>query len=333
MTRTLAERTEDEAPPVVRPGRLRLRRRLLLWSIPGLLLLSLLAFKLASVGILGNRLPAQFAAQDQAAMASTLGWIGMGNIGRGFRERLAAGDLAMLERDLPTALEEFTAAHRAEPDSCPPRANFAITSETVSDSELRQGNFIRALALLEPASTAALDDRECFSTTPASSPVVRDFVIQTPDRLNAKLASLKAGYITQTPEGFDYIKAPGGTILPPPPPQTVTIKPCPYEEDDSAMRDCITVRDKERAAKVAQGSGQSTPQQPQQPQQSQGGGQGPSQGGSGSVPGEQGGETDDGPQFPGPVEADPNAPSFCTTDGTPLGDLAAALCSTSGPLP
>ena len=168
------------APP--RPGRLALRRRLLIWSIPVVLLLLVFAVKLASVGVLGNRLPAQFAARDQAGMVSTLGWIDVGNIGRGYREQLAAGDMIMLGGDVPAAHEQFKAAHDKEPAACPPRGNFALTSETLSDRELKQGNFFKARTLLEPAVRAANDDTSCFATSTSPNPDIRAYISQTPER-------------------------------------------------------------------------------------------------------------------------------------------------------
>lgn len=303
------------------PGRLRLRRRLLLLSVPVLVLLLLVSIKLGSVGVLGNKLPAQFAAHDQAGMASTLDWIDVGSVGRGFKERLAAGDMAMLARDLPAALTEFKAAHEDEPSACPPRGNFALTSETLSDSELRQGNFVRTRELLEPAVRAAVDDRACFATTTTSFPIVRDFIIQTPDRLSAKLAALEAGYLTETPEGYDYLRSPAGTILPPP--AGISENTCPLIGDNATMRDCIAARDAERAAKVAAAQQPGQSQQPVPVQQE------PTRGGTGQT--EPGTGDGDGPQFPGPVEDRDGG--FCASDGTPLGDLAAALCTTSGPLP
>ena len=123
MTQTLpADEIEaTKAPAAQRPGRLALRRRLIDRSIPVLVLLGVFAVKLASVGILGNRLPGQFADRDQAGMESTVGWIDVGNFGRGYREQLAVGDMIMLGGDLPAAHEQFKAAHEKEPAACPPR--------------------------------------------------------------------------------------------------------------------------------------------------------------------------------------------------------------------
>ena len=80
-----------------------------------------------------------------------------------------------------------------------PRGNFALTSETVSDNELRQGNFANARTLLESAIQAANDDKPCFATSTSSSPEIRTFISQTPERLSSKLEALKAGAITVGP--------------------------------------------------------------------------------------------------------------------------------------
>lgn len=219
MTQTLppaesseAQETGHEKLTAARPSRLQLRRKLLLWSIPVLVLLLLLAVKIASVGILGNKLPGQFAARDDAAMQNTLEWIDVGNIGRGFREKFAQGDLLMLRGDVPGAFEEFKAAHEKEPGACPPRGNFTLISEKLSDSELKQGNFTKAREILTPAVEAAKGDPGCFTKFPSASPDIRAFVSETPERLSNKLAALKGGALTKTPDGYDYKRAPGGGI-------------------------------------------------------------------------------------------------------------------------
>ncbi|WP_099025110.1 hypothetical protein [Mycolicibacterium palauense] len=321
--------TDTDRTPTRRPGRLVLRRRLLLWSSPVLVLLVLLAVKLASVGVLGDRLPAQFHARDRAGMESTLHWIDLGKFGRGYREQLAAGDMLRLGGDDRAALEQFAAAHAAKPSACPPRANFALTSELLSDRELKQGNFFQARTLLEPAVQAAVGDKGCFTTSPSPTPEVRAFVAQTPDRLSTKLAALTAGAVTETPDGFDYIRTPGGGIDF----REGEPAPCPFDdEDDARLRECIKARDEERAQRVADAQGEPAPDQPpSEPDQPPAPGQTP--------PSQPPSESDPAIEFPGdpaPVTPDPQGKPtvpFCTPNGTPLGDLGAALCTTSGPLP
>lgn len=349
MTQTLppakagqAHEPEQTKPAVTPPSRLRLRRKLLLWSIPVVVLLLLLAVKLASVGILGNKLPRQFAARDDGAMQNTLEWIDVGNIGRGFREMLAAGDLLMLRGDLPGAFEEFKAAHEKEPSACPPRGNFALVSETLSDNELKQGHFTKAREILTPAAEAANGDTGCFTTFPSASADVRAFVGETPERLSNKLAALKAGALTKTPDGYDYKRAPGGGI------DFTESKtgPCPYADDESRMKECITLRDREvaqktEAAKQAKEQEDKAKQQQQQQQPPPPADPnqpappppapppGPPAPGTGPGTGANG-----APQYPDHVELrKAGQPGYCDPDGTPLGHLTAALCDTAGPQP
>ncbi|OBA95246.1 tetratricopeptide repeat protein [Mycolicibacterium fortuitum] len=327
--------TPEDNPAVARPSRLRLRRKLLLWSTPVLVLLLVLAVKVASVGILGNKLPRQFAARDDAAMQSTLEWIDVGNIGRGFREQFAQGNLLMLRGDVSGALEQFRAAHEKAPGACPPRGNYALVAETLSDHELKQGHFTKAREILTPAVHAANDDPACFTTFPSASADVRAFVGETPERLYNKLAALKAGALTKTPDGYDYKRAPGGGI------DFTESKtgPCPYADDESRMKECITMRDREVAQKTeaakqakeqedkANQQQQQSPADPNQPAPPPS----PAPPAPGTTPGA---EANKGPKYPDHVELRrADQPGYCEPDGTPLSQLTAGLCETMGPLP
>lgn len=317
MIRNPLRRTTDETDaPVgiedatVRPGRLQLRRQLLLWSTPALVVLLVLAVKLISVGVLGDRLPGQFAGRDGDAMTSTLEWIDFGKPGRGYREELADGDRALLKSDLPGALRHFKAAFDEEP-ACPPRANFALTSETMSDTEMRKGNFANARKLLEPAVKAANGDKGCFSTSTSPSKEVRKTVQQTPTRLANKLAALKAGRLTKTANGYDYQRNSSGDVDLPP---TDAGGQC-AGDDDAAQRDCIGRKDAERQAQ-------------QQTQAPQGNEPVPAPGtepAPGAVPGDKPGN-----DFPDPSR--PSSVPFCTAvPDDPLHNLGVEMCWTAGP--
>lgn len=297
-----------EAP--VRPGRLQLRRKLLIWSMPALVLLLVLAVKLISVGVMGDRLPGQFAGRDGDAMSSTLEWIDFGKPGRGYREELADGDRALLSSDYAGALRHFKAAFDEEP-ACPPRANFALASETISDTEVRKGNFANARKLLEPAVKAANGDKGCFSTSASPSKEVRRTVQQTPTRLANKLAALKAGRLTKTANGYDYQRNPSGDVDLPP---TGGGGQCPGD-DDAAQRDCIGKKDAERQVQ----------QQTQTPQGNQPVPAPGTEPAPGSAPGDKPGN-----DFPDPSRQ--SAVPFCTpAPDDPLHNLGVELCWTSGP--
>lgn len=332
------ENPQDESADI-RPSRLKLRRKLLLWSIPVLVLLLVLAVKIASVGILGNKLPGQFAARDDAAMQNTLEWIDVGNTGRGFREKLAQGDQLMLLGDVPGAFEQFRAAHELEPSACSPRGNFALTAERLSDNELKQGHFTKARELLTPAAEAAKGDPGCFATFPSASPDVRAFVGDTPERLSVKLAALKGGALTKTPDGYDYIRAPGGGIDF----TESATGPCPYEDDEDRMKQCIEMRDREIAQKTE--AARRAKEQEEAANQPPAPAPAPAPAGEpapveaprpapGPTPGEAARSEQGRPEYPDHVELrNPGEPGFCDPDGTPLGRLTAVMCSTAGPQP
>lgn len=327
MTIDSADRSADAGTTSQPPGRLRLRRRLLLWSSPAVVLLLLLAFKLTSVGLLGSQLPGEFVARDAAGMRNTLEWIDVGRLSRGSHERLAAGDANMLDRDAPAALQDFESAHQEDPAACPPRGNYAMTGELLSDRELAAGKFINARTLLEQVVQVADGDTACFATTPATDPTIKAFVTQTPERLHDKLDALKAGAITHTPDGYDYLRAPGGDILAL---QAGEPEPCPFDRsDEAALRACVESRDTERDQQLQQAQ-----------QQKAGEPQPPPALDARPAPPSPDAASEPGVQFPRgmtPMVPDPNGEwtlvPFCDGNGTPLGELGALLCTTSGPLP
>ena len=339
MTETLADPTPPQdvdtaadAPAERRPSRLLLRRRLLVWSTPALVLLLGFAGQLGSVGILGDKLPGQFADRDRASMDSTLGWIDVGNFGRGAKELLAAGDAIMIDGDMVLAQEQFAAAFDKDPDLCPARGNFALTSERLSDRELAQGGFVRARELLEPAEKAANEDTGCFQTSTSPSPEARIYVGGTPERLRNKLTALRAGYLTETANGFDYIRTPGGGIDFG---DTGTPPPCPFDDNAQALAECIRGKDSERAARIEEAERQEAAdqaaQQPPPPGQPAPPPPPPTEATAPTVPKPV--QTDQPVEFPDGLKRVSPELGFCKPDGTPLGDLGAALCTTSGPLP
>ncbi|TMS50861.1 hypothetical protein [Mycobacterium sp. DBP42] len=339
-----ADQTEQRESGTARPSRLILRRKLLLRSLPILVLLLLLAVKLASVGVLGNKLTGEFATRDDAAMQNTLEWIDASSMGSGFREKFAHGDLLMLRDDVAGALEQFRLAHEMEPSACPPRGNFALIAEELSDDELKQGHFTKAREMLTPAVEAAKEDPGCFTKFPSRSADIGTFVRETPQRLAIKLAALKGGALTKTPDGYDYIRGPGGGI-------DFTESetgPCPYADDEDRMKQCIDMRDREiaqqaEAARLAKEQQEDAAEQPPRPATAQPEAPEPA---PGSAPTESPGPAEgplrvEGPsseqvrpEYPDDTEIrPPGEPGFCDSGGTPLSRLAAVMCDTAGPQP
>ncbi|BBX16760.1 hypothetical protein CRI77_02780 [Mycolicibacterium duvalii] len=313
----------------VRPRRLDVRRRLLIWSIPILVLMCVLAVKLASVWVLGNRLPGQFAERDKTAMTSTLRWLNAGWFGGGFRAQLADGDRLMLQGDLAEAHTKFRAAHLDSPGACPPRVNFALISEVLSNEQLRAGSFFQAREMLEPAAQAAAAQPHCFGQSPSSVPEIRLFVEQTPERLTNKLTALKNGWLTETAEGYDYLRTPGGGIDFS---GSSVSTACPFADDDLRLKECIKNRDAEREQKVrdaqAKEDAEDAPPPAAEPPPPPPPGEPPPP----PAPAPRAPDPAE-PQFPGTDNNDdPTAPGFCTPDGTPLQDLGALLCTTAGPM-
>ena len=199
-----------------RPSRLRLRRRLLLYSAPVVAIALLVAIKLFSVVLVGNSAGHAFASGDGSAVRTDAAILGVVNVVEPARAPFAAGIAAVLDGRLEDADAHFSdALSRSDTSgSCPARVNLELVRETQGDRAAAAGDHARAderyasaLAVVEAA------PRGCFlgNTDPdRQRHFIRD---DAANRLAAKRTAL-----TATPPAAPPPPPPPPPAAPPPPP-------------------------------------------------------------------------------------------------------------------
>ncbi len=145
----MATTTDAPAPPrppapgrgeseAARLARLRLRRRLVLWSLPAVVVLLLLAVKLCSVVVLGEQARTAFTAGDATGVEDAAGRLGVANVVEPFKAPFALGDARALAGDLDGARSAFEVALGLAPrdgiEACQIRVNLVLTLEQLGDA-------------------------------------------------------------------------------------------------------------------------------------------------------------------------------------------------------
>ncbi|MGK2881398.1 MAG: hypothetical protein ACSLE6_11560 [Mycobacterium sp.] len=207
-----------------RPARLRLRRRLLIYSAPLTLLALLVAVKLISVVVAGNSAISHFANGAADAVRSDADVLGVVNVVEQSNAPFAAGAAAVLDGRLDDADTYFAAALAltdAE-DSCAVRVNLELVRETQGDRAAAAGDRTRADERYASA-LAVVDDapQGCFfgnSDPDTERRAIRD---DAADRLAAKRDALNA----PPPEPTVPPPPPPLPAVPPPPPLPVGMSP------------------------------------------------------------------------------------------------------------
>jgi hypothetical protein len=179
----------------LRPQRLRLRRRLLIYSAPITIFALLVAIKLISVVLAGNSAGASFASGDGNAVRADAAVLGVANVVEPAKAPFAAGSAAVLDGRLDDADNHFTAA-LARTDaahSCPVRVNLELVRETQGDRAAAAGDRARADERYASA-LAIVDDapQNCFSGNSDSDAQRRAIRAEAANRLAAKRTALTA---------------------------------------------------------------------------------------------------------------------------------------------
>jgi hypothetical protein len=204
--------------------RLRLRRRLFLYTAPVAALLALVVAGLISVVMVGNSAVDSFDKHDIEALRldvdklKTFGVIEPGSIA------FAEGDLLVLEGKLNDAETRFSdALERFDgDDSCPVRINLELVRESLADLAVRSGRPEDADRLYNAALTVVKDAPDgCFLYNTDPNEERRAVRADAKPRLDRKLAAMHApppppptGPAVVTPE-----PPPPPPALPPPPGQ------------------------------------------------------------------------------------------------------------------
>lgn len=200
---------------MVRPARLRLRRRLLICSAPLTLLALLIAVKLISVVVLGNSAVSDYASRNGNAVRTDAEVLGVANIVEPAKAPFAAGAAAVLAGRLEDADRHFSAAlSRADADdSCPVRVNLELVRETQGDRAAAAGD--RARAEERYASALTIVDgapQGCFAGNSDVNLQRQAIRHDAASRLAAKQAALNA-------------PPPAAPPPPPPPPPLLPLPP------------------------------------------------------------------------------------------------------------
>jgi hypothetical protein len=206
----------------VRPARLRLRRRLLIYSAPLIVVALLAVAKLISVVVAGNSAVSAFAGGDGNAVRADAAVLGVANVVEPAKAPFVAGTAAVLDSRLDDADSSFTAAlARTDAErSCPVRVNLELVRETQGDRAASAGDRARAEQRYASALTI-VDDAPpaCFAGNNDPDQQRRAIRDDAANRLAAKRTALSAPPPAVPPP------PPPAALLPPPPPPPLLIAP------------------------------------------------------------------------------------------------------------
>ncbi len=129
-------------PPVeaaeARVVRLRLRRRLIWWSLPVVGILVLMAIKLIAVVVLGVQARVSFDADDAVGVELAAAGLGVANLIEPHKAYFAAGDARVLAGDFEGARSAFEGALALAPrdgvEACQIRVNLVLSLERLGDA-------------------------------------------------------------------------------------------------------------------------------------------------------------------------------------------------------
>ncbi|KHO20201.1 hypothetical protein QQ44_26980 [Mycolicibacterium setense] len=167
-----------------------LRRRLLVYSAPVVLVLVIAVVKLLSVVVIGNSAGSSFTDRDTESLAGDVAMLQTLNVVEPGKADFAAGTLAVLEDRLADADRHFAGAvERLDADeSCSARVNLELVRETLgdraaamSDSQTALNRYLAARDVVEKAPTG------CFRGNADTDPDRRAVRDDAPQRLNSKI--------------------------------------------------------------------------------------------------------------------------------------------------
>ncbi len=176
-----------------RPSRLLLRRRLVLFSAPVMLIVLLAAVKMISVVVAGNSAVTNFTDRDEEALGRDTSTLGVLNVLEQARAPFAAGTLAVLQGRLDEADRHFSdaLARTSTEDACPVLVNLELVRERQGDIDGWEGRsddarerYRNALAVVEGAPGG------CFANNNDPDPERRAVRNDSAARLAAKLAGV-----------------------------------------------------------------------------------------------------------------------------------------------
>jgi hypothetical protein len=199
------------------PSRLRLRRRLLVFSVPLMIVALIAVVKMISVVVAGNSAVSAFARGDVGALQDDVSTLNVLNVIEPAKAPFAAGTLAVREGRLDEADARFSEAlsRTDPPQSCPVRINLELVRERQGDVDAWEGRPDQARERYTSALAIVADAPEgCFAGNTDSDAERRTIRNDAAARLAAKMAGLRAAPPPPPPP-------PQAAPPPPPPPPPV----------------------------------------------------------------------------------------------------------------
>jgi hypothetical protein len=175
--------------------RLRLRRSMLGYSAPVVVIVLLLIAKLVSVGMAGNAAVSNFSGADAKALSGNVDTLQMLNIIEPEKAHYAAGTLAVLQGRLDDADREFALAldGSGNDESCEARVNLELVRESRGDNaaaifeaQTAVDHYLSARQLVAQAPVG------CFAGNADADPERRTVRADALARLDAKIAAVAA---------------------------------------------------------------------------------------------------------------------------------------------
>ncbi|WP_200828212.1 hypothetical protein [Mycobacterium sp. 3519A] len=206
------------------PARLRLRRRLLLFSAPVVVVALLTAAKLISAVIAGHAAATHFADGQVPALRTDVATMRIVNVIEPAKASFAAGTLAVLEGRLDEADTQFseTLASADSGLACEARVNLELVRERQGDLAAWEGRPDAAHAFYSGAlGVIGAAPEECFAGNADPDPERRAIRDDAANRLNTKMANLGTAPPAPLP--------PPPAAPPPAPPGGPTTSPRPDE--------------------------------------------------------------------------------------------------------
>lgn len=210
------------------PARIRLRRRLLLFSAVPAVLVTLLAVKLISVVVVGGAAQQHYASGDIGALSDDVSLLQVANLIEPANATVAAGVLAVLQDRLDVADMQFTAALETTDDSrsCPVRINLELVRERRGDIDAWEARLDDARQRYEEALTVIADaPPACFSGNDDPDPQRRAVRADAAGRVQAKIDALG----TVAPLAPPSPPPPAAPVAPTAPPPAGADQPRPDE--------------------------------------------------------------------------------------------------------
>lgn len=170
-------------------GRRRVRRRLLWFSAPVVLLVLLIAAKLLSLPLFGGQAVDAWERRDANGLGGAADRLGVVNVVEPYKAHLAAGDAQVLRANWESARTEFTRALElvgGGVNDCPVRVNLVLSIEKRGDELTGQGRAADARPLYTEAQRVVGEaPPDCF-TDPRQAQDSGQQLRQAQDRLQDK---------------------------------------------------------------------------------------------------------------------------------------------------